>query len=414
MSRAADAISRGTFAPLKNPTFRSIWLATQVSSLGWFMQTVASSWLMATISPSDLMVALVQASTSLPTFILSIFAGAIADRFSRRRVMFAGRCLMTLASAMLTALVALALVDPWVILGLSFLAGCGAALNGPAWEASIGDIVDRSDIPAAVTLTSLGSNTIRAVGPALGGIVVASFGLVTSFSLTTVSYFSPLCAIGRCNWKARSLPLPRESMTAAIYAGLRFTATSSEIKAAVARGTLFGLASISILALLPLIVRDKFAGGPMAYGILMGGFGTGAVLGGISNSVLRRMLSQERLVTLACAACATCSMSLALTSALALAATALALGGAGWVIAWSSLGATVQLASPRWIAGRTISIYYALTYGGIAAGSWVWGALAQNYSLALALTASAGGLLLIGGTGFLLPVREHRESELDL
>ncbi|AGS25309.1 major facilitator superfamily protein (plasmid) [Rhizobium etli bv. mimosae str. Mim1] len=407
MSRAADARWRATFAPLKNPTFRSIWLATQVSSLGWFMQTVASSWLMATISPSDLMVALVQASTSLPTFVLSIFAGAIADRFSRRRVMLAGRCLMALASAMLTALVTLGLVDPWIILGLSFLAGCGAALNGPAWEASVGDIVDRPDIPAAVTLTSVASNTVRAIGPALGGIIVASFGLMTAFSLTTFSYLSPMYAVGRRKWKVRSLPFPHESMTSAIYAGLRFAAKSSEIREAVGCGTLFGLASISILALLPLLVRDKFAGGPIAYGILMGGFGTGAVIGGISNSGLRRILPQERLVPLACAACATCSMSLALTPALSLAAPALALGGAGWVIAWSSLGATMQLASPRWIAGRAISIYYAFTYGGIAAGSWVWGALAQKYSLALALTASGGGLLLIGGIGLLLPARNH-------
>lgn len=409
----ADAISLRTCAPLRNPTFRSIWLATQVSSLGWLMQTVASSWLMATISPSDLMVALVQASSTLPTFILSVFAGAIADNFSRRRVMLAGRCLMALASAMLTALAALSLIDPWVILGLSFLVGCGAALNGAAWAASIGDVVDRRDLPAAVTLTSVGFNTVRAVGPALGGIVVASFGPMTAFSLTTLSYLSPLCAIRRCNWKACPSPLPRESMTAAIYTGARFTAMSSEIKAAIARGTLFGLASISILALLPLIVRDQFAGGPIAYGILMGSFGTGAVLGGVSNGVFRRKLSQERLITLACAACATCCISLALTPALALAATALTLGGAGWVIAWSSLSVSVQLASPRWIAGRTISIYNALTSGGITAGSLVWGAMAQKYSLALALEASAGALLLMTATGFLLPVRERRRSEID-
>ncbi|WP_425375936.1 MFS transporter [Rhizobium jaguaris] len=408
---AADATLLSTFAPLKNPTFRSIWLAMQVSSLGSLMEAVATSWLMATVSPSDLMVALVQASSTLPTFILSVFAGAIADNFSRGRVMFSGRCLMILASAMLTALVALAFVDPWLILSCSFLLGCGAALNGPAWEASIGDIVDRRDLPAAITLTSVGFHTVRTVGPALGGIVIASLGAMTAFSLTTLCYLLPLCALRRCNWKARSSTLPRESMIAAINAGVRFTATSSELKVAIARGTLFGLASISILALLPLIVRDQFAGGAIAYGILMGGFGTGAVLGGISNSVFRRKLPQERLIALACAACATCSISLALIPELALAAVALALGGAGWVIAWSSLTVSVQLASPRWIAGRTISIYFALTHGGIAAGSWVWGVIAQNFSPALSLEASAGALLLIA-TGCLLRVRRPRESEL--
>ncbi|QKC86788.1 MFS transporter [Mesorhizobium sp. NZP2077] len=411
----ADAypVSSATFAPLENPTFRSIWLATQVSSFGWLMQSVAISWLMATISTSDLMVALVQASSTLPAFILSVFAGAIADNFSRRRVMFAGRCLMAVASAVLTGLVALGLVDPWTILGFSFLIGCGAAFNDPAWQASVGDIVDRRDVPAAVTLISVGFNTVRSVGPALGGIVVASFGPVTAFALTTLSYLSPLCAIWRCKWNVRSSPLPRESMATAIHDGVRFTAMSSEIKAATARGTLFGLTSISILALLPLVARDQLGGGPIVYGILMAGFGAGAFLAGICNSYFRRMMSQERLITLASIACAACCLSLALTPSLAVAAIALALGGAGWVITWTGLGVSVQLASPRWVVGRTLSIYYALTYGGIAAGSWLWGTVAENYSPTLSLEGSAGALLLVAATGFLLPIRQWKEQEQD-
>ncbi|WP_192179637.1 MFS transporter [Mesorhizobium amorphae] len=402
-----------TFAPLRNRTFRSIWLATQVSSLGWLMQTVAISWLMATISTSDLMVALVQASSNLPAFILSVFAGVLADNFSRRRVMFAGRCVMVIASAMLTAVVALGFVNPWLILGFSFLIASGGALNDPAWQASVGDIVDRRDVPAAVTLLSVGFNTVRTVGPALGGIVVASFGLMAAFCVTTLTYMVPLGTIWRCKWKVRSSPLPRESMRTAIYDGLRFTAMSSEIKAAIARGTLFGLASIAILALLPLVVRDQLGGGPLAYGTLMAGFGTGAVFAGLSNGTFRRSLSQERLMRLSCVACAACSLSLALTSSIAVAAIALALGGAGWVTAWSGVGVSVQLASPRWVVGRTISIYYALIDGGIAAGSWVWGTVSQNYSLTWALEGSAAALLLVAAAGVLFPLRERNESEPD-
>ncbi|MER9607930.1 MFS transporter [Mesorhizobium sp. M0312] len=417
MSRVAgsneDLAAPTTFGPLLQPTFRSIWLATQVSSLGWLMQTVAISWLMATISTSDLMVALVQASSNLPAFVLSVFAGALADNFSRRRVMFAGRCLMVTASAMLTASVALGFVSPWMILGFSFLIASGGALNDPAWQASVGDIVDRRDVPAAVTLLSVGFNTVRTVGPALGGIVVASFGLMAAFAVTTLTYFVPLATIWRCKWKVRSSPLPRESMRTAIYDGLRFTAMSSEIKAAIARGTLFGLASIAILALLPVVVRDQLGGGPLAYGALMAGFGTGAVFAGLSNSLFRRSLSQERLMRLSCVACAACSLSLALTSSIGVAAIALALGGAGWVTAWSGVGVSVQLASPRWVVGRTISIYYALIDGGIAAGSWVWGTVSQNHSLTWALEGSAAALLLVAAAGVLFPLRERRESEPD-
>ncbi|RWO43558.1 MAG: MFS transporter [Mesorhizobium sp.] len=417
MSRVARAdaasVSSATFAPLENPTFRAIWLAAQVSSLGWLMQTVAISWLMATISTSDVMVALVQASTTLPVFILSIFAGAIADNFSRRNVMTLGWCVIALSSTMLTAFVGLGFYNPWVILAFSCLAGCGAAFTDPAWHASVGDILRKREVPAAVTLISVGYNAVRSIGPALGGIIVASSGPLTAFALATLTYLSMLWAIRRCKWSVGSSPLPREPLTTAIHDGARFTALSGEIKAAIARGALFGLTSISILALLPLVARDQLGGGPIAYGILMAGFGAGALCAGICNNVLRRSLSQERLTTLACIACAACCLALAFTPSLVVATMALALGGAGWVVTWTGLDVSVQLSSPRWVVGRTLSIYSALSAGGIAAGSWLWGMVAENYSLTLALESSAGALLLVAATGFLLPIRQWKESDLD-
>ncbi|WP_128971609.1 MFS transporter, partial [Bradyrhizobium tropiciagri] len=260
----AKVLSPNPLAPLRNCTFRLIWLAAQVSSLGTLIQTVAIGWLMATISNSDLTVALVQASSTLPTFILSVLAGAIADNFDRRRIMLAAQCLMATASAMLTITIALGFVDAWIILSFSFLVGCGAALNNPAWQAAVGDIVDRRDLPDAITLLSVGFNTVRSVGPALGGVLVASFGVLTAFVVNTLSYLAPLGAIWCSTWKVRSSDLPRESLSAAIYDGVRFTAMSSEIKTSIARGTLFGLTGISILALLPLVVRDQLTGGPIA------------------------------------------------------------------------------------------------------------------------------------------------------
>ncbi|PAP98623.1 MFS transporter (plasmid) [Mesorhizobium mediterraneum] len=414
MARAdAASVSSATFAPLENPTFRVIWLAAQVSSLGWLFQTVAVSWVMATISSSDVMVALVQTSTTLPVFILSIFAGAIADNFSRRKVMALGWCVIALSSTMLTALVGLGFYNPWMILAFSSLAGCGAAFTDPAWHASVGDVLRKREVPAAVTLISVGYNAMRSIGPALGGVVVASFGPLTAFSVATLTCFAMLWAIAICKWSGRSSPLPREPLTTAIHDGVRFTALSGEIKAAIARGTLFGLTSISILALLPLVARDQLGGGPIAYGVLMAGFGVGALCAGISNNVLRQSLSQERLTTLACIACAACCLALALTPSLVVASVALTLGGAGWVVTWTGLDVSVQLSSPRWVVGRSLSIYSALSSGGIAAGSWVWGMVAENYSLSLALESSAGALLLVAATGFLLPIRQWIESDLD-
>lgn len=400
-----------TLAPFRNKVFRSIWAATQISSLGWLVQTVAISWLMATISASDLMVALVQAASTLPVFFLSVFAGAIADNFSRRWVMFAGHCLIASASTTLMISVGLGFVSPWLILGLGFLAGCGFALNDPAWHASVGDILHKRDIPAAVTLMSVGYNIVRSVGPALGGVILAVFGPLAAFALAAVSDLAPISAIWRTKWEVRSSPLPRERMTTAIHDGVRFTAMSLEIRAATARAALFGLASISILALLPLVVRDQLKSGPIVYGILLAGFGMGAFIAGMGNGFLRKVTSQNRLVAFASVACAVCCLSLALTSSIPVAAISLALGGAGWLITWTGIDVSVQLASPRWVVGRTLSIYYALSAGGMAAGSWIWGSVAQNYSLTLALEGAAGALLLVAAAGIVLPVRPWEETD---
>ncbi|EHH06323.1 hypothetical protein MEA186_28812 [Mesorhizobium amorphae CCNWGS0123] len=366
---------------------------------------------MVTISASDLMVALVQAASTLPVFFLSVLAGAIADNFSRRWVMFAGHCLIASASTTLMISVGLGFVSPWLILGLGFLAGCGFALTDPAWHASVGDILHKREIPAAVTLMSVGYNIVRSVGPALGGVILAFFGPLAAFALAALSDLAPLGAIWRTKWQVRSSPLPRERMTMAIHDGVRFTALSSEIRVAIARATLFGLASISILALLPLVVRDQLRSGPIVYGILLAGFGMGAFIAGMSNGFLRRITSQNRLVACASVACAACCLSLALTSSVAVAAISLAFGGAGWLVTWTGIDVSVQLASPRWVVGRTLSIYYALSAGGMAAGSWIWGSVAQNYSLPWALEGAAGALLLVAAAGIVLPVRPWEETD---
>ncbi|AUX78942.1 MFS transporter [Sinorhizobium fredii] len=400
-----------TVAPLRNRAFRAIWTATQISSLGWLIQTTAISWLMATISASDLMVALVQASSTLPAFFLSIVAGAIADNFSRRGVMLAGHFLIALASLTLAISVALGLVSPWLILGLGFLAGCGFALNDPAWHASVGDILEKRDIPAAVTLMSVGYNIVRSTGPAIGGAILAFFGPLAAFVLAALSDLVPLAAISRSKWHVRSSSLPRERVVTAIQDGLRFTAMSSEIRAAIVRGTLFGVASISILALLPLIVRDHLAGGPIVYGALLAAFGVSAFSAGLSSNHLRRIVPQDRLIAFASVACAACCFLLPLTTSIPVAALALAIGGAGWLLTWTGVDVAIQLSSPRWVVGRTLSTYYALSYGGMAAGSWIWGAVAQNYSLTMALEGAAVVLLLVAAAAFVLPIELLEESE---
>ncbi len=398
-------------APLRNRTFRAVWLSIQVASLGWMIQTVAIAWLMATISPSDLMVALVQAATTLPAFLLSIPAGALADSYSRRHVILAGRIIFTLTYAGLAVLLALGMAGPWTILALIFLAGCGASLIDPAWQASVGDIVERQQIPAAVALNSLGVNTVRSTGPALGGVIVAAFGPLLALVLSVASYAFPIAVLLRVTWAPRTAPPPRKPILAVIVDGLRFTARTPAIMAATVQGTFYSISGISILALLPLIVRDTLSGTAVSFGIMMACFGAGACGGGLVNAALRRALRPHIMFCVASVSAALCCLALAFTSSLVVAGVALALGGFGWVTGWNVLSVSVQMSSPRWIVGRTISIYYAATFGGLTLGSWLWGAVAQGHSLMLAMAGSGIGMGIVAVTALIFPLRETTPTE---
>jgi MFS family permease len=190
-------------APLRYPVYRSIWLATLASNFGGLIQAVGAAWMMTTLTSSAGMVALVQASITLPIMVFSLAAGAIADSFSRRGVMLTAQLFMLAVSVVLAATAWLELLNPWLLLGFTFLIGCGTALNNPAWQASVGDLVPRHDLPAAVALNSVGFNLTRSVGPAIGGAIVAAAGAAAAFAVNAVSYFALIFVLSR--WRPSSL-----------------------------------------------------------------------------------------------------------------------------------------------------------------------------------------------------------------
>lgn len=212
----------------------------------------------------------------------------------------------------------------------------------------------------------------------------------------------------------RPSPAEREIADRAVHDRLRFTPMPSATRAAIVCGALFSVASISMLALLPLIVKDHLAGAPIGYGALLAAFGMGAFSAGVASSRLRRNASQDRLIALASVACAACCFLLQLATSIPLAAPALAIGGAGWLLTWTGIHVAIQLSSLRSVLGRTLSIYYALSYGGVAAGSWIWGAVAQNHPLTVAFQAAAVVLLLVAAAAFVLPIELCDEAEQEV
>jgi MFS family permease len=408
-----DKVAASSLAPFRQATFRAIWMASLASNFGGLIQSVGAAWMMTSITESSAMVALVQASTSLPIMLFSLAAGAIADNFNRRQVMLVAQCLMLTVSAVLTLFAYLGLITPWLLLTFTFFIGCGVALNNPSWQASVGDIVPRADLPAAVALNSVGFNLTRAIGPAIGGAIVAAAGAAAAFAVNTVSYLALILVLARWHPVMQASTLPRETLGTAMTAGLRYVAMSPNIEKVLLRSFAFGLTAISILALLPLVARDLLNGGPLVYGIMLGCFGVGAIGGAFLSARLRRRLSSEWIVRFAFCGFALCAVNLALASSPWHAGPSLLVGGACWVLALSLFNVTVQLSTPRWVVGRALATYQTATFGGMALGSWLWGLTAEEYGPDKALLISCALMLAGAALGLKFALPEERALNLD-
>ncbi|MGP2493687.1 MFS transporter [Mesorhizobium sp. PUT5] len=400
-------------APFQHPIFRAVWSANLVSSLGGLIQGVGAAWMMTTIATSSIQVALVQASTTLPIMLFALVAGAIADSFDRRKVMLVAQTFMLVASVLLTAFTWYDLITPWTLLAFTFLIDSGTALNSPSWQASVGDMVPRRKVPAAVALNSMGFNLTRSVGPAIGGIIVAAAGAAAAFAVNALSYIGLIVVLSR--WKRQEPPsgLPREALGPAMGAGLRYVAMSPDIGKVLVRAAVFGCTAGAVLALLPLVARDLVHGGALTYGVMLGAFGVGAVGGALASVRLRQILTSEVMVRWAFAGFALCGFVAAVSSQAWQTSLGLVVGGACWVLALSHFNVTVQMSTPRWVVGRVLSIYQTATFGGIALGSWIWGVVADVHGADVALMASSLAMLAGGAIGIVLPLPRHMAPNLD-
>jgi len=401
-------------APLREPVFRTLWLANLGSSFGGLVQGVGAAWLMTSIADSVDMVALVQASTTLPIMLFSLLGGAIADGFNRRLVMLGSQLFMLVVSVLLVVVTYTGVITPWLLLAFTFLIGCGLAFNNPSWQASVGDLVPRPLLPSAVALNSIGFNLSRSFGPAVGGIVVAAAGAAAAFALNAVSYVGLVIALIAWKPPARTdVVLPREVMRAALMSGLRYVAMSPNIARILIRSFVFGFSAIVVLALLPVAAASLPDGGPLIYGILLGAFGVGAVGGALVSARLQQQLGAETLVRLGFIGFAVCATLLAFSSSAVLIGLGLMIGGACWVLALSLFNVSVQLSSPRWVLGRALSAYQTATFGGMALGSWLWGVLADSSGLAVAFMVAAGCLVAGALVGLRSPLPPRSSLDLD-
>ncbi|HEX3129637.1 MAG TPA: MFS transporter [Thermoanaerobaculia bacterium] len=391
--------------PLRHAMFRSLWIATVASNIGTWLQSVGAAWLMTSLSPSAVMVALVQAATSLPMFLLSLPAGALADVVDRRRILLVTQSWMTLAAAGLSAVTFAHRIGPWSLLLFTTLLGLGAALNQPAWQAIIPEIVPREDLPAAISLGSVGFNLARAAGPAIGGLLVAAAGAEFNFLLNALSFLGVLLVLFRWKRPPGTSVLPAERFFGAMRTGVRYVRHSPEVLAVVARGAVFVTCASSLWAFLPLVAKN-LGQGPGGYGLLLAALGIGAVAGAFVLPRLNRSGSTDVVVAVATLVFAGGVLALGYLKIFWLLFAAMLLAGGAWLSLLSSLNVAIQTLVPSWVRGRALSVYMLFIFGGLAGGSALWGAVADRIGIARALLISAIGLVV----GLLATFRIHLRS----
>ena len=403
----------GALAPFRYPAFRSIWTANLFSNVGSTIQSVAAAWLMTDLTSSHVMVALVQASATIPIMLLGMIAGAIADNFDRRRVMLAAQSAMLAVSALLAALGYAGMVGPWSLLALTLMVGMGTALNGPAWQASVRLQVGKDDLPQAIALNAISFNLARSVGPAMGGLLISIWNVNLAFALNAISYVGMIVVLWM--WRPHRAHTPqRQPMFASIKVGIDFCARSAPIRKVLLRGFAFGFGAAGFSALMPTVARDLLRGTELDYGLMLGAFGMGSIVTALWVGKARRRYGAEAVVSAATLAFAAALASLSFTASVPHAMVTAFLGGSGWVAAMTSLNVAMQLRSPETILGRCLSIYQAVTFGGMALGAWAWGSVADLGGLQTALHAAAAWLLASLVLRVLAPMPTREEGRLDI
>lgn len=392
---ASTVAPASAWSPFRHNGFTVIWTATLLSNLGTWMHDVGAGWLMTSIAPSPALVALVQVATTLPVFLFALPAGALADIADRRRLLLTIQSLMAIIAVTLGIVVWSGNITATTLVAFTFAMGVCSAFTAPAWQAIVPQLVPRSQLPSAVALNSVGVNVSRAIGPALGGLIIVSLGIAWPFLLNSVSFLAIIGAV--LWWRAPAIAnkrLPTERFFSAMRTGVRYALASPPLKATFARAVAFFLFSSAYWALLPLIARQRLAGGAELYGLLVTCIGVGAIAAAIMLPPLRKRLSAERLVALGTFGTVVTLILFASGTKAVIAAAASFLAGVSWIAVLSSLNVSAQMSLPDWVRARGLSAYNAVFSGAMAIGSVMWGQAASHFGISAALLIAAAGAAL--------------------
>ncbi len=393
--RFSETADVSLWSPLRQTAFLGLFLAAFTSNVGTWIQNVAAAWLMTSLAPNPIMVGLVQTLSGLPVFLLIIPAGALADLVDRRRLLLFAQGWMFAAVALLGWLTVEGAMTPWVLLFLTFVVGIGAALNGPAWQASLPEQVPRNELTASIALNGIQFNLARAIGPALGGVLVAAIGAGSAFLINAASFLVVLVVLYRWRRESTKSTLPAERLVGAIKAGMRYTRYSRPLSAVLVRAGAFVVGASAVPALLPLYARNELGAGAAGYGVLLGFFGAGGVIGGLLMPQVRRHMSRDQTLSGSAIIYAAATAVLGAVNAAWAAYAAMCLAGLAWVLGMTSLNVTAQVVVPQWVKARALASSQLVVQGSIAIGGLLWGGAASHSTIPIALDLAAV-LLVVG------------------
>lgn len=384
------------WAPLVRPVFRWLWIAALVSNIGTWMHDVGAGWLMTRLASEDdrhVLVSLVQAATTLPLFLLVLPAGALADVVDRRKILLGAQLAMLVTATALALFTWHGDMTPEVLLLLTLGLGMGAAITNPAWQTVMTDLVPRDELPQASALNSVSINLSRAIGPALGGLVVAAAGEAAAFALNAVSFVAIIAVLALWRYKRPASSVPGERFVGALKAGVRYVRYSPPMKALLVRTLLFSLFASAIWALLPLLVKDVLKTDERVFGLMVTCLGVGAVAGAAVLGRLRAKFTPSTLVVAAAVMIAASLTTMALVPIAWVACVVAAVAGLGWLLTVTSLNVSAQSGTPPWVRARALATYLCVFYGGMTIGSATWGVVAKHFGIETAFLVAAGGLL---------------------
>lgn len=392
----ALAARASTWQPLARPTFRALWIAQFASNSGTWTQLVGAQWLMGDLGGGPFQVALVQAATTGPVCLLALPAGALGDMLDRRRLLLSSQSLMLVGAAALAVLTAAGALTQGLLLGLIAVMGVGQALSIPSFQAVQPELVPREEIPQAALLNGANVNVARAVGPAIGGFLIATIGPQGTFALNAASFLAVLVVLYAWERAPDHRPLGTEHITAAIRAGARYVGSAPRYATVLVRQGIFILFASALWALLPAVARGPLDLGAAGYGALLAGVGVGAVAGAFLVPTLRERGGGNVLVGSATLVFAGVMLLLAYVPSAVVALVALVVAGLAWIAVQATLNATMQILLPDWTRARALAYANLVFQGGQTLGAVVWGAVAGAWTLHSGLAVPAAGMVVCG------------------